>query len=367
MSLEKELPLALKNFLWDGPIKEVQPYGNGHINSTFLVEANSFYILQRLNKNVFTASSQTMANLVSVTLYLQKILAKTASDGVKSKQEALALVKNRSQSYAYEDSEGYFWRAFHLRKNSESFEEPRNEKEFYEGGYAFGSFLYALRDYPVATLYVTIPHFHDTPFRFRTFQAIREKDPAKRASSVSKEITYLTSKADFYPLIEERLLSGKLPYRVTHNDAKFNNLLFDKTTHEVVTVLDLDTVMPGSLLYDFGDGARSACDEAEENERDLRKTAFSLTAFASYAKGYLAGVHGALTAQEYSLLAESVLLMAEELALRFLGDYLAGDVYFGIHYPKENLVRALNQIALAQDIERKLPEMKRILEGAQSQ
>lgn len=363
MSLEENKKLALEAFLWEGKVVSSDRYGNGHINDTFLVQATSSYILQRLKETVFPQGAETMGNLIAVTLYLQKAIQEEKAKGYPTSQEALSLVMAQNGSYAYQDPDGSFWRAFKIHPNSETFEEPRTKDELYASGKAFGSFLYFLRDYPVKSLFVPLPHFHDTPYHYAEFMAARKTANPARLSTAEKEIHYLRLKKSFYPLIVAKLEKGELPLRLVHNDTKFNNLLFDKQTHEVLSVLDLDTVMPGSLLYDFGDGARSACNTAEENEKDPSKVSFSLSAFERFSKGYLVGIHDALSPEEYALLSESVLLLTLELALRFLGDYLSGDRYFAVSYPEENYIRARNQVLLAKDIEKKLPEMKQILKG----
>jgi len=357
---------VLKAFLFEGEPLSCVPYGNGHINETFLVEGKNRYILQRLNRSVFPHSKRTMDNLVSVTLYLQKQIPLEKERGFATVQEALHLIPTPSGHFAYRDADNNYWRAFLFLPHAISIEEPQTEKEFYEGGKAFGSFLYFLRDYPLEQLATPIPHFHDTPYRYRAFLSAVNKDPLMRAKNAKESIAYLESKADFYPLIQEKLERGELPLRVCHNDTKFNNLLFDETTHEVLEVLDLDTVMKGSLLYDFGDACRSACLEGEEDERSPERIAFSLERFLPFAKGYLAGTHGALSDEEYRLLGDSILLMTLELALRFLSDYLLGDAYFRIEQPDDNLYRAQNQIALAKDIETKLPRLKTLLQEAQT-
>jgi Ser/Thr protein kinase RdoA (MazF antagonist) len=360
---EENARSAAKEFCFDSEIVALFPYGHGHINSTFLVRTKKRYILQRLNKEIFPHSKETMENLVAVTQYLEKVIPEERRQGLQSLQEPLQLVKTKRGGFAYRDSEGFYWRAYLCHENSESFDTPQNKKELYEAGKAFGTFLYFLRDFPAETLYPTIPHFHDTPKRYQDFLAAVEQDPLKRKADCLADIAYLKSKASFYPLIEEKLHSGALPLRVTHNDTKFNNLLFDDDSDEVLTVLDLDTVMSGSLLYDFGDACRSGCSSVDESEKDLSKVSFDLARFERFSKGYLYGSHGALTPEERDLMSESVLLLALELSLRFLGDYLLGDIYFGAKEPKENLWRAENQLTLAKDIEKKLPEMKRILSG----
>jgi Ser/Thr protein kinase RdoA (MazF antagonist) len=350
-----------KVFLFKGKILSVSPYGNGHINKTFLVESDERYILQRLNPQIFAHSKETMKNLVDVTVYLEKAILAEKKAGRLVKQEPLQLVKTYDRKFAYRAKDGAYWRAFHLRDKSETFEEPTSLNDLYASGVGFGTFLYLLRDYPAAQLFETIPHFHDTPKRFRDFEEAVQLDPKKRKKECANEIAYLEKFSSFYPRLTEALAQGEIPYRVTHNDTKFNNLLFDCRSHEVVSVLDLDTVMEGTPLYDFGDACRSSCNNAEESERDLRKVFFSLEKYKAFSKGYLTGTSDILNAKEKALLSDSVLLLTLELALRFLEDYLRGDVYFAHSQEDDNLARARGQIALAKDIEKKLPEMRQIL------
>lgn len=349
-------------FLFKGKIKAVRPYGNGRINKTFLAEADHCYILQRLNPQVFSHSKETMDNLIAITAYLSKAIAQEKAAGRSVKQEPLRLVKTKSGAYDYQSHDGAFWRAFEIREQSASYEEPESLADLRSSGEGFGTFLYLLRDYPAASLYETIPHFHDTQKRYANFVNAVNADARKRVKECSKEIAYLNRFASFYPQFSQALESGEIPYRVTHNDTKFNNLLFDIQSHEVVSVLDLDTVMKGTPLYDFGDGCRSACNEAEESERDFSKVSFSLEKFQAFSEGYLRSAKPILNTKERSLLAESVLLLTLELALRFLEDYLRGDVYFAFERPDDNLVRARGQIALAEDIEKKMPAMKKIVQ-----
>jgi aminoglycoside phosphotransferase (APT) family kinase protein len=361
---ETLISLALGAFLFDWPIVSVTPYGNGHINATYLVEAKKRYILQRLNPEVFPYSKETCANLIAVTLYLRSAINEAKKAGFMTEQKPLALVQSKEGTYCYHDPTGAYWRSYLLLEGSETREEPLDEEDLYASGKAFGSFLYFLRDYPSEKLFTTIPHFHDTPRRYLSFLEAVKDDKLSRKKTAETEIGYLEDHASFYSWLENGLASGEIPYRVCHNDTKFNNLLFKKNSHEVLTVLDLDTVMRGSPLYDFGDGCRSSCNTVRENEKEVSKVHFDLARFERYSKGYLVGSHLTLTREEEHFLPDSVLLLTLELALRFLEDYLRGDSYFGVSYPEENLVRARNQIALAQDIETKLPEMRRILKKA---
>jgi Ser/Thr protein kinase RdoA (MazF antagonist) len=342
-------------------IDTIEPFGNGHINKTYLLKGHDgTYILQRLNKDVFHNPEMVMGNIGKVTSYLEE------EEDEDAPYEVLSLLPTLKSHLYHIDQDGNYWRIFPYFENTMSLELPRSGEDLYEAGKAFGDFLYELRDFPSESLVDTIPDFHNTPKRYQAFLASVEKDPRGRAKGVSKEILYLKKHASFYPLVTSRLADGRLPYRVCHNDTKLNNLLYDKKSGKAIAVIDLDTVMKGSLLYDFGDAIRSSGNTALENEKDCSKVSFSLPYFERFSQGYLIGSHGALTPEEYSLLSDSVLLMALELAMRFLKDYLDGDVYFGISYPEENLVRARGQLTLAEDLEKKLPEMKRLLKGAKA-
>jgi N-acetylhexosamine 1-kinase len=245
-----------------------------------------------------------------------------------------------------------------VRSNhSLSLELPRSKEDFRESGYGFGRFASLLSSYPVASLFVSIPHFHDTPKRYRDFLTSVQQDAAHRVSGVAEEIAFFESRRAKISELEVALEKGALPSRVTHNDTKLNNVLLDEATGRALCVIDLDTIMPGSVLFDFGDSIRFGANTAVEDEKDLRKVSLSLPLFQAYAEGYLAGFGKALTSKEKENLPLGAYTMTMECGMRFLSDYLNGDTYFRVAYPEHNLVRAHTQIALAKDMEKKWDQM----------
>lgn len=344
---------------------EVAPYGNGHINHTLCLTTKEpdgslrRYILQQINTTVFQKPEQLMENVSSVCDYLKK---KAAEQGGDPARETLTLVPFRTGLWMYQDEEGNCWRCYEFVENSVSYDLANSPALMEAAGEAFGRLQMRLDGYPAETLWETIPHFHDTPCRFAAFeQAVRE-DACGRADSVREEIDFWMQRKEDCCRVQRMLEEGKLPLRVTHNDTKLNNILFDKDTGKPLCVVDLDTIMPGLSLYDFGDSLRSGASTAEEDERDLSKVSFDLELFEAYTRGYLSQTREVLTPEEISLLAFSAKLMTMECGIRFLTDYLQGDVYFKIHRPGHNLDRSRTQMCLVADMEKKLPQMEAIVE-----
>ncbi|GFI66187.1 N-acetylhexosamine 1-kinase [Lachnospiraceae bacterium] len=257
-----------------------------------------------------------------------------------------------------------FYRMYQFITDSVSLDMVRTPRDFYESAVAFGNFQALLADYPAATLHETIPDFHNTVKRFSAFRSALEADICGRAAKVQPEIAFLTQREQELSLLVD--LSGKqeLPLRVTHNDTKLNNIMIDKETGRGICVIDLDTVMPGLSLYDFGDSIRFGANTAAEDETDLQKVSLDLNLYELYVKGYLTGCRGSLTEKELSLLPMGAKLMTMECGMRFLTDYLSGDTYFRIHRPNHNLDRCRTQFALAADMERKWQQMQDITEKA---
>ena len=237
---------------------------------------------------------------------------------------------------------------------------------FREAGAAFGDFQNQLADFDASQLTETIAHFHDTPHRFGDFKAAVAADPLGRADRCREEIAFFMDRADQYPLIVDDLKQGRIPLRVTHNDTKLNNILMDATTHKARAIIDLDTVMPGSMLYDFGDSIRFGASTALEDERDLHKVHFSTDLFRAYAEGFVGRMRPSITDREGELLAFAGNMMTMECGMRFLADYLVGDTYFAIRYPEHNLVRARTQIKLVREMEEKAGEIRAIVDDVMS-
>lgn len=337
---------------------DVHAYGNGHINDTYLCESSPRYILQRINSNVFKKPWEVMENIFNVTEHLRN---KIKAAGGNADRETLTVIPTWEGESFYKSEDGYF-RMYKFIENSLSVDIVENPIQLYYAGRAFGRFQMFLDDFPAEKLHETIVDFHNTPERVNQLKKAIEDDKAGRAASVKDVIDEALGFAKYAPLITDSIANGTVPLRVTHNDTKLNNILFDDKTGEDLCVIDLDTVMPGSALYDFGDALRFGASSAAEDETDLSKVYFDLDKYEQFAKGFLEFTGDCLTDKEKELLPVSALMLTYECGIRFLADYLNGDTYFKIHREHHNLERAKNQLKLVADIEKKLPEMKKITE-----
>ncbi|MDR0532051.1 MAG: aminoglycoside phosphotransferase family protein [Oscillospiraceae bacterium] len=343
-------------------IREARELTEGHINSTYYVEAQGAagprgYILQKINTYVFRRPEELMANIVGVTEYIRERLAAGEARG----QSTLHVYPAKDGNPWYQDEQGGYWRCYNFVANSYSLQAAAGPQEARRAAYAFGTFQRMLDGFPIERLHETIPDFHNTKKRYEALEAAVAEDRAGRRAEVEDEIAFARARKGDCLLLPPLVAAGSIPLRVTHNDTKLNNVLFDRDTHEAVCVVDLDTIMPGLSLYDFGDSLRFLGNTAAEDERDLSNVDFSLPLFEAYTKGYLAACGAALTPDEIRLLPFSVKLMTYECGMRFLTDYLNGDVYFRIHRPDDNLARCRTQFALVRRIEALLPEMERIV------
>ena len=343
-----DAPLALAGrFALPGVPCDVQPYGNGHINDTyrFYCEGRP-YILQRLNGYVFPDPEGVNGNIRKVTEFLRERIREESGD---PDRETLRLIPTREGSDSLRDADGGSWRVFPFVEGTINRDLPENEALFEETGRGFGRFLRRLDGFPADTLCEVIPGFHDTPSRYAQLMEAAERDSAGRLSGVTEEMAFCRArKADC-----GRLLAENLPVRVTHNDTKINNLLLDAKTGKALCVIDLDTVMPGLCAYDFGDAIRTGASTAAEDERDLTRVSLSLPMFSAFARGYLSEASCVLTRDEIRSLPLGARLMTLENGLRFLADYLNGDLYFHVSRQDQNLDRARAQFALVKDMEEK--------------
>ena len=337
---------------------ESEPYGNGHINETYYVESQPSTIMQRINTNIFKHPDQVMQNIVSVTEHLRK---KIIASGGNPMRETLTVIPTHDGKPFYQDENGNAYRMYYFIKDAKSFDKAETPEMFAASAHAFGKFQRMLADFPAHTLYETIPNFHDTGDRLRQFREALENNVAGRADSVREEIDFVLSRASYVTRITDAIAEGTVPLRVTHNDTKLNNVMLDEVTHEPVCVIDLDTVMPGSLLYDYGDSLRFGASTGAEDETDLSKIEFDLTYFEAYTKAFMEELGDTLTAKERELLPFSALLMTFECGMRFLADHLNGDTYFRIHRPNHNLDRCRTQFKLVADMEKKMDEMAAIV------
>ena len=353
--MQYDLKEILKHFNFD---VQTAPYGNGLINETYIIEADPSYILQRINTKVFREPEGLMENILNVTEFLRK---KIIANGGDPDRETLSLIlTNDGKSYYKADEDAYF-RIYKFIDNSCTIDYPETMEQLASGAKAFGKFQRMLDDFPAETLYETIPDFHNTPVRFEAFKKAVKDDIAGRLKDVQKEVEFFMAREKDASIVTDGIKSGDIPLRVTHNDTKFNNVLFDKDTKEGVCVIDLDTVMPGSLLYDYGDALRFAGSSGAEDEVDLSKIYFNLDAYKYFTLGYLSELKPYLTKRETELIPFSVKLMTFECGIRFLGDYLNGDTYFKTTREHHNLDRARTHIKLIADMESKKDEMNAIL------
>ena len=350
----------LSRFTLSGEFVSFEPIGCGHINDTLCVtlkeqDGEVRYILQRINTHVFTKPAELMENVANVTSYLARILRENGADPARG---TLTVFPTKDGKLFYRTDAGDCWRVYNYVENTYTLQAIRDPQDFQKSGEAFGNFQKLLADYPSDTLYETIPHFHDTASRFENFKKALRADAVGRAQTVQPEIDFvLQREADTHVLVD-LLQKGELPLRVTHNDTKLNNILFDNDTKEGICVVDLDTVMPGLSLYDFGDSIRFGASTAAEDEPDLSKVHFSMELFRAYTRGYLGAAGDSLTATEIAYLPFSAKLMTLECGMRFLTDYLEGDGYFRISYPEHNLVRCRTQFALVAEMEAQMPQMQ---------
>lgn len=337
---------------------DIVPYGNGHINDTYLVETKPRTILQRINTDIFKKPDEVMANIAAVTAYLREQIAKAGGDPFR---ETLRLIPTRDGKPYYTAPDGSAYRLYHFIERTRSFDRAESPEMFAASAHAFGKFQRMLSDFPADTLYEVIPKFHDTTDRLRQFREALARDAKGRAASVREEIDFVLSYADRMSVVTDAIADGSVPLRVTHNDTKLNNVMLDEDTHEGVCVIDLDTVMPGSLLYDFGDALRFGASTGAEDETDLSKIWFDLTYFEAFTAAFLEEMGSDMTPRERELLPFSAQLLTLECGMRFLTDYLNGDTYFRIHREHHNLDRCRTQLKLVADIETKLPAMAEIV------
>lgn len=340
---------------------------NGHINRTYSVSYKNsdgkikHRLLQQINTEVFKNPEQLMDNIVRVTAFLKE---KISAQGGNTERETLTVFKTKNGKYYYVDSTGAYWRVYNFVEDAFSYNAIENDQLFFEAGAAFGKFQSQLADFPIDTLYDTIPDFHNTYKRFLQLKEAAEKNSAGRLAAVSGELKFACDREADTKVLVELTEKGELPLRVTHNDTKLNNIMFDNKTGKAICIVDLDTVMPGLSLYDFGDAIRYGANTAAEDEKDVSKVSVDLNLYEKYVKGYLSAAGKSLTKTEIEYLPFSAKLLTLECGMRFLADYLNGDVYFATAYPEHNLVRCRTQFALVADIEKNFDKMIKITEDA---
>jgi thiamine kinase-like enzyme len=355
---------VFSGFKTEASFRTASRIGSGHINDTYLITTGNShvsYVLQRINSSIFKDIPGLMRNIGIVTRHLeQKILS---GDPHASSFSILRLIPSTDGELYFRDPEGESWRLYNFIEGSKSYDIVESPALAMEGGRAFGLFQYLTSDIPAGELTETIPHFHDLGKRLGTFRDTVLKDPVKRADEVRKEIDFIEKRASEMMLIPELGREGKIPLRVTHNDTKFNNILFSHK-NRATCIVDLDTVMPGYILYDFGDAIRTGANQAMEDEKDLRKICIDLELFEAYSKGYLETARQFLNATEIRNLARSAGFMTFIIGLRFLTDHIDGDHYYRILFPGHNLQRARAQFRLLESMEENAKRMEEIVERA---
>ena len=364
----EEITNIANQFDINGKLVNVKCKNNGNINKTYIATykmddgKEEHFIIQKINTTVFKEPYKLMKNISNVTSFIE-MKTQICGDDI---HPCLSVIKNKNNKLLVEvmdekTGEKQYYRAYNCIENSVSYDVSDDKKVVYNVGAAFGHFQRLLSDYDADELETTIPDFHNTPKRFDDFMSDIELDVCDRVIEVSLEIIELLKYKGSKDKIVNLLKKGTIPVRVTHNDTKVNNVMMHEKTGEYLTVIDLDTVMPGSSLYDYGDGVRSTCSTCAEDETDLNKVGIDIDLFKEYTMGYLNEMADYLTEDEVCNLGESIRVITFELALRFLNDYINGDTYFKTLYDKHNLVRARNQLKLLVDIDKKMPEINKFI------
>lgn len=362
---EKLLNEALAAYDFGGQLVGAVRYGSGHINDTFVVHTQPGedpcrrFILQRISSAAFKHPDEVMANIVGVTSFLGE---KIKEAGGNPARETMSVWATKSGENFYTDSEGGAWRVYPFVEDTICLQKAETPELFAASARAFGKFQRMLKDYPADTLYETIPKFHDTEDRLAKLKAAVAADVMGRMKEVGPELKFVQEREADCSVALSALRDGRLPLRVTHNDTKLNNILIDRESGEGICVIDLDTVMPGLAINDFGDSIRFGANHSAEDERDLTKVNFDLELFDVYAAGFLEGAGGALTETELDYLPWGAKLMTLECGIRFLTDYLEGDHYFRIHREGQNLDRCRTQFKLVSDMEAAWDDMKAVVD-----
>jgi hypothetical protein len=360
MHLKHDVGAVARQFQIYGAFLGAEPYGSGHINDTYRLSFDQggtrvSYILQRINHNVFKTPVALMENVQRVTAHLGKRCAGQSDQS----RRVLTLIPTHDGAAYYRDAEGNHWRTYVFVGQSRTFDAVESPAQAFQAAKAFGQFQKLLADLPAPRLHDTVPDFHHTPRRFAALETAIQADSANRAKLARLEIEFAMRHKEMCGV----LLDAKLPERVTHNDAKLNNVMLDDATGEGICVIDLDTVMPGLALYDFGDMVRTTTSPAKEDELDLSKVKMQFPMFEALARGYLNSASEFLTPAEKKFLPFAGRLITFEIGIRFLADYLAGDVYFKVHREGHNLDRCRTQFKLMESIEQQEAAMNKLVEA----
>ncbi len=364
--MNPDIARLVENFQFEGEFIEARPHGSGHIHDTYAVWCQTPgrephpYLLQRINRHVFKDPQGLVRNIERVTRHLQE---KISAQGGNLQRETLTLIPTKAGENVYKDWQGEYWRAYIYIEKAHTIDKADSPQQVYQAAKSYGRFQSLLADFPAGDLAETIPFFHHTPRRFHDLMDAVGRDACGRVSSAEKEIQFARDRELDTHLLVDLVEQGKLPLRITHNDTKLNNVMFDDASGEGICVIDLDTVMPGTALYDFGDAVRSAAVLSAEDDPDTSESVISLDIFEHLTRGYLESAGGFLTNTEVDNLVLSAKLMSLECGIRFLTDHLNGDTYFKINRSGQNLDRCRVQFQLVRAIELQAKEMKRIVDG----
>ena len=353
--MNEKIEDIISKFDFGSPVTGYKQFGNGHINWTYRVETENggLFVLQRINTYVFRDPVGLMRNIELLTNFMRK--------KEKDPRKVLELVPAKDGKTFIVTDDDEYWRVYVFVKDSVCYDQAETPELFKESGRAFGNFQNMLADFPVNELIETIPNFHNTPARYAAFEQAVLEDSAKRVHSVTADIENYLSEKSFASFLLDKAAAGEIPMRVTHNDTKINNVLFDRTSNKALCVVDLDTTMPGFAAMDFGDCIRYAGNNAAEDEMDLDKVFVRMDLFRTFAEGFCGVCGKNLSRAELILCPEAAKLITLETGLRFLMDYLQGDVYFHTAYPEHNLVRARTQFKLVRDMDARMNDMRQII------
>ena len=362
---EQQLTEISKQFQIYGEILHAETCKIGHINETYSATYNQGgnrvrYIHQKINQNVFRDPAAVMKNVMRVTTHLRKKLEEQKSKDIT--RRCLIVVPTRKGEPFYRTGDS-FWRTFVFVEGVQTYEAVQSQQQAFEAGKAFGNFQSLLVDLPGERLHETIPDFHNTRKRFDALVKAVENDHLNRAKEAAAEIEFAMKHEAIVDVILSAMAKRRIPERITHNDTKFNNVMLDSKTGEAMCVVDLDTVMPGCALYDFGDMVRTTTSPTLEDERDLSKVKMQMPMFKKLAEGYYSTAGQFLTKNEKALVAFAGKLITFEIGIRFLTDYLSGDTYFRIHRPGHNLDRCRTQFKLVESIEKQEDPMQKFVDS----
>jgi len=363
--MEHDIQHLAENFNLDGKLIRHKSFGSGHINDTYCLTCEQdggeiHYILQRINHEVFKNPPQMMENIRRVTNHIRQKLQEQQN---KLASRQIVVIDTKDGSDFYLDNRGNYWRLYNRIENAVTYDTIESPELAYEAARMFGWFAAMLTDLTGPPLHETIPDFHTTPKRLKTFLEVLQQDPHNKAKDVRPEIDFVLENADICDVLLNHVSKGEIPIRTTHNDTKINNVLLDEKTHKGVCVIDLDTVMPGLSLYDFGDMVRTATNPAEEDEQDLSKVTMRMPIFEMLLKGFAEETHTFLTPAEKKNMVFAGKLITFEQMIRFLADHLAGDVYYKIHREGHNLDRCRTQMKMVQSITAQQEQMNALAES----